>query len=446
MSNNYKRISIFGLGYVGCIGVGCLSNLGHHVIGVDINRIKVDLINTGRATIVEKGIDALIQKGKDKRRIEATTDSDYAVKNSDISFICVGTPNNKKGELDLGHILKVSEHIGKALKKKDSFHVIAIRSTVMPGTYQKVVKRIRDASGKKEGEKFSVILNPEFLREGSAVDDFMNPPFIVIAGASKKSIKIIREVYRGINKDITQVSVPTAEVIKLVNNSYHALKIVFANEVGRVCKRLGIDSYEVMELFCKDMQLNISPAYFKPGFAYGGSCLPKDLKALSCLGSNKEMSLPVIKSIDASNRKHIELAKKLILDKNKKKIGFMGLSFKSGTDDLRFSPALEIVEFLLGKDYQVKVYDSNINTSNLMGKNQEYLLKKLPHIAEVLTTSLNDLVEESEILVVANKEKEFLKFIKKNKDKISNKIIIDFVRIEKNIENLKMKNYEGICW
>jgi len=435
------NISIFGLGYVGCVGMGCLAKLGHKITGVDVQKTKIELINSGKATIVEKDIDELIKKGVSEGKIKAARDYIQAVDESDVSFICVGTPNNEKGHLEMETICRVSSNIGEALKEKNSFHVIAVRSTVMPGTCEKIEDIIENESGKKRNEDFAVISNPEFLREGSAVYDFFNPPYILIAGDNRKALDIMRDLYGDINSEIIESGVELGEIIKLVNNSFHALKTAFANEVGRVGKKLGVDSYKLMDLVCRDKILNISPAYLKPGFAYGGSCLPKDLKAFHSIALDNRVSIPLIDNISISNANHIEFVKKLIKSKKKKKIGFLGISFKAGTDDLRFSPALDVVEHLLGKGYKICVYDSNVNLSRIMGKNKEYLMKKLPHITQILKDSIKDVIDDSEVIVVVNKEKGFQDYLNNNSDILKDKIIIDFTR-KVSIE----RNCEGICW
>jgi len=435
------NISIFGLGYVGCVGLGCLSEQGHYLIGVDVDKIKVDLINSGKATIVEKGIDELIEKNFKINRIKATSDSMAGVMNSEAAIICVGTPNNENGHLDMTHIYGVAKEIGLALKNKKEFFTIAIRSTVMPGTNRKLAEIISQCSGKINGKDFGVVSNPEFLREGSAVADFFNPPYTVLASDSDKALETMKKVYCSIKADVIKTDIGTAELIKFVNNSFHGLKVVFANEVGRICKALGVDSRNLMDLFVKDTVLNISPYYFKPGFAYGGSCLPKDLKALNSIAHDKYVRLPVLSAIETSNQSHIEYTLNLLMSKNKKKIGFYGISFKAGTDDLRFSPALEIAERLLGKGYDIKIYDKNVILSRLMGKNKEFIFSRLPHINNLLVEDIEEFLSTLEILVLVNKDNDIEKVLKKD---LSNIQIVDLVRVSEDITQIK--NYEGICW
>ena len=435
------NITIFGLGYVGCVGLGCLAEQGHNLIGVDVDKNKVDLINGGKATIVEKDIDDLIKKNVGKKRIIATNSSLEAVSKSDVAIICVGTPNDENGHLDMTYIYGVGKEIGEALKSKNTFYTVAIRSTVMPGTNKKLGEIISESSRKTIGKDFAIVSNPEFLREGSAVEDFFNPPYTVIASESSKAVNVMKEVYKSINVELISPDVGSAELIKFVNNSFHGLKVVFANEVGRICKALGVDSRKLMELFVKDKILNISPYYFKPGFAYGGSCLPKDLKALNSIAHDKYVKLPVLSSIENSNQIHIEYALSLIVNKNKKKIGFYGVSFKAGTDDLRFSPALELAERLLGKGYDVKIYDKNVHLSRLTGKNKDFIFNKLPHINEILVENVDDFLKTLEILVIVNKDDELDNILFKD---LKNIIIIDLIRISKN--SVELKNYDGICW
>ena len=434
------KISIFGLGYVGCVGTGCLANLGHEVIGVDISPKKVDLINRGKPTIIEKDIAELIDNGVRAGKISATQDIEYAVKNSDISFIAVGTPSDINGHLKLDYIFNTAKQIGNALKAKDGFHVVAIRSTVLPGTNEQVSRLLEEISYKKRNSDFAVVSNPEFLREGTAVNDYMNPPLTLIGTDNNIAVKIMHELYRDIPGEFVTTDVAVAEIIKYVNNTYHALKIVFANEVGNVCKALNIDSHKVMGIFCKDKQLNISPYYFKPGFAYGGSCLPKDMLAFKTLAHDYYVDIPVIGSIKASNDLQKEKALKIITDLGKKRIGLMGLSFKAGTDDLRNSPIIDVAETLLGKGYELLIYDKNVKLSNITGTNKDFIDAKIPHLHSIIYDDLDYVASSSDVLVIVNRESEFVDIPSRYK----NKIIVDLVRMWDSI-NYKGK-YEGINW
>lgn len=435
------NISIFGLGYVGCVGLGCLAESGHNIIGVDIDHIKVDLINDGQATIVEKDIDLLIKNNLNKGRVKATTDSSEAVQNTDIAIICVGTPNDENGHLDMSHINTVAREVGKTLKNKNSFFTVAIRSTVMPGTNEKIAAIISEESGKQSEKDFAVVSNPEFLREGSAVYDFFNPPYTVLASMSEKGLDVMKELYNKINAEIIVTDIGSAELIKFVNNSYHGLKVVFANEVGRICKSLGVDSRILMDLFVRDKILNISSYYFKPGFAYGGSCLPKDLKALNSIAHDNYIKLPVLSSIEDSNQVHINHALETINSYNNRKIGFYSLSFKAGTDDLRFSPALDIAERLLGKGKEIRVYDKNINVSKLTGKNKDFIFEKLPHINELLFEDLDEFLCDLELLIIVNKDESIVNLLAKDLSAIN---LIDLANIDSG--SINTKQYDGICW
>lgn len=436
------NISIFGLGYVGCVGLGCLAETGHNMIGVDVDAQKVNLINNGKATIVEKEIDNLIEKHQKAGNLSATLDSEKAIINSEVAIICVGTPNDKNGHLDMTFIHGVSKQIARTLKEvKKDFFTIAIRSTVMPGTNAKIISIIEEESGLKNGIDFGIVSNPEFLREGTAVEDFMNPPFTVVASDSAKAMDIMEKVYSKINGEFVRAEVGATELIKFVNNSYHALKVAFGNEIGRICKTLGVDGHQVMDLFVKDKQLNISPYYFRPGFAYGGSCLPKDLKALNTIAHDYYVNLPILSQIDNSNHVHIDYVYHQINEMKVNRIGFYSISFKSGTDDLRFSPSLDLVERFLGKGYIVKVYDKNINVSKLMGKNKEFLLNKLPHIDNILCADFNEFLKGIDLLVVVNKDS----FITDFNNIPAELKILDLIRIE-NLKNQSNINYNGVCW
>lgn len=434
------NISIFGLGYVGCVSLGCLAQNGHTVIGVDVSQKKVDLINQGKATIIEKDIDRIIKEQFDLGKISATTNAEKAVLDSEISIIAVGTPSSEKGHLNLQYIFNVADSIGKALALKDEFHIVAVRSTIMPGTCDKIADIIEKSSGKKRNQMFAVVDNPEFLREGTAVADYYNPPLTLIGSDNKAAAQRLAELYKEIPGEVVLCDLKVAEVMKYVNNTFHALKISFANEVGNICSELGIDSHAVMNIFCKDKQLNISPYYFKPGFAYGGSCLPKDLRGLQTLAHDLYVDVPVIDSIDKTNEIQIARATKLIYRYWNKKLGFLGLSFKAGTDDLRNSPAVRVIESLLGKGAEISIYDKNVNTTMLTGTNKDYVDSRIPHLSKLLVTDLDKLIEDSDVVIVNTNEIEFADKLKNVKDKI----IIDFVRLGEDF--LDKPNYTGINW
>ncbi|MCJ7646138.1 nucleotide sugar dehydrogenase, partial [bacterium] len=287
------RISVFGLGYVGCVSAACLARDGHKVMGVDINQNKVDIINSGRSPVVEKDIDEIIKEVVKSQKLIATTDVKEAVGNSEISMICVGTPSNDNGSLDLKYVKRVCVEIGTGLREKDEYHVVVVRSTMLPSSVEEeLIPILEKTSGKKAGVDFGVCMNPEFMREGSSVYDFYHPPMTVIGELDKRSGGIVEEIYANIDAPVVRTAIRVAEMIKYVSNAFHGLKVCFANEIGNICKKLGIDSHEVMEIFCMDKKLSLSPYYLKPGFAFGGSCLPKDLRALLYRGRREDLRLP----------------------------------------------------------------------------------------------------------------------------------------------------------
>lgn len=436
------KISIFGLGYVGCVSLGCLAKNGHKVIGVDTNPTKVNFINKGKSPIIEKDLDNLIAQQHKAGTISATSDSLFAVKNSDVSFICVGTPNTDHGHLDLSAIFHVAGEIGKGIEQKTTRHIVVIRSTVLPGTNENIAKIIADTSKKKNGKDFAVVSNPEFLREGTAIKDYYNPAFTLIGASDDFAIAKMREIYKEVNAPVIVSEIKCAEIIKYINNAYHALKITFANEVGNICKGLDIDSHEVMNIFCQDDKLNISPYYFKPGFAYGGSCLPKDLKALTTIVNDLYIDTPVLKSIDHSNELQKNLAIKHIIGMGKRKLGFLGLSFKAGTDDLRNSPIIDVIEVLLGKGFDIKIFDRNVRLSKLFGANKNFILDKIPFISKFIINDPEEIIRHSDILVVVNNDEEFKEILSKVP---KGKMIYDLVNISfKNKE--KKERYRGISW
>lgn len=431
---------MFGLGYVGCVSLGCLAELGNTVIGVDVSNHKVDLINEGKPTIIEKDIDVLIDRHKKAGKISATTDFIQAVESSDITFICVGTPSLPTGQLNMEYVFNAARQIAEGLKSKESFHVVAIRSTVFPGTNRRVAEIIAEQAGKTENIDFAVVSNPEFLREGSAVEDYFNPSITVIGSNNARATEIMSGIYNKIDAPLIVSSIQAAEIIKYVNNTFHALKITFANEVGNICKALNIDPYEVMKLFKMDNRLNISTAYFNPGMAYGGSCLPKDLLGLLTIAHDNYVKAPVISSIAESNLNQLQRALELVMNTGHKKIGLLGLAFKKGTDDLRYSPLVSLVESLIGKGYQVSIYDRFVNISNLTGTNKKYIDQHLPHITALLKDNLKEVIEQSETLVIGHTPDESDYELIAQFDGV----IVDLVRLK--AEKLHGKSIIGINW
>ena len=436
------RISIFGLGYVGTVSAGCLASEGHEVIGVDPVQTKVDLISSGRSPIIEAEINELIALCVQQGRLRATTDHIEAIRNSELSFVCVGTPSQTNGNLDLKYIRRICEQIGQALQGSAARHTVVIRSTILPGTMHKIVIPIlEEASGKKAGTDFGVCHNPEFLREGSAVKDFHAPPKTVIGELDKASGDKLAALYEKLSAPLIRCNLETAEMVKYVDNSWHALKIGFANEIGNLCKAFSIDAHEVMNIFCQDKKLNISPAYLLPGFAFGGSCLPKDLRALGYQAKMHDLELPILSSILPSNEIQVARGLQLIMEKGHKRVGVLGFSFKAGTDDLRESPIIEVIERLIGKGYDLRIYDKNVNVASLVGANRDFILNRIPHISKLMVKGIDAVLDHGQTIVIGNKDPEFQTVPERLS---AGQLLVDFVRISnRRSENGK---YDGICW
>ncbi len=436
------KISIFGLGYVGTVSAGCLANDGHEVVGVDPVRTKVDLINSGQSPIIEVDIAEIIAATVKSGRLRATTDQDEAIKQTELSFVCVGTPSQANGNLDLTHIRRVCELIGAALKNKSARHTVVIRSTILPGTMKGIViPTLEEYSGKKAGVDFGVCNNPEFLREGSAVKDFNAPPKTVIGEVDRESGDALATLYSKLDAPFIRTDVETAEMVKYVDNSWHALKIGFANEIGNLCKALSIDSHKVMKIFCEDKKLNISPAYLMPGFAFGGSCLPKDLRALSYAAKSRDLSLPIMTAILPSNERQVAAGLRLITDKGHRKVGILGFSFKAGTDDLRESPMIEVIEHLIGKGYDLRIFDRNVKMASLVGANRDFILNRIPHISRLMVNGIDAVLSHAQTVVIGNKDPEFEGII----DRLQpGQHLVDFVRITN--RRSEAGKYDGICW
>ncbi len=436
------RVSIFGLGYVGTVCAACFAEAGHTVIGVDIDARKLDILKNGRSPIVEPGLEEIIPRVVNEGCLRVTDSSIEAVHASDISLVCVGTPSQPDGSPSLTAIQRVCSEIGSALRCKSSPHVVVPRSTMLPGTTEAIVlPTLQGSSGRHLGDGLEVFYNPEFLREGSSLQDFFHPPFVVIGHSHPSDAQPLTELYRGIEAPVISASLRTAELVKYACNAFHALKIAFANEVGNLAKRAGVDSHDLFRIFCMDSTLNISPAYLKPGFAFGGSCLPKDLRALLHAARTYHLETPLLASILPSNSHQIQLVLNTVLNLQKRKVGFVGLSFKSDTDDLRESPLLELAETLYGKGYQVRIHDPNLLLSRLVGQNRRYMDEHLPHLAALLVDSLDTLVKESEVLIVGHKDPTFEAILPKL---TSDHYVIDLVRA--GTSNRIAATYDGICW
>lgn len=436
------KLSVFGIGYVGCVSAACFAKEGHDVIGVDVNPTKVDIINQGNSPIIEPGISEVMKEAVQSGRLTATTDSSAAVNDSEVSLVCVGTPSNPNGSLDLRYVTRVCEEIGAALKTSRRRHVVVVRSTMLPGTIQNVVvPALEEYSGKKAGADFGVCINPEFLREGTSLKDFYAPPFTLIGADDQATAETVRRLYSNIDAPVYVTSVKTAEMVKYVCNCFHALKVSFANEVGNICKAVGVDSHEVMEIFCEDKKLNLSPYYLKPGFAFGGSCLPKDLRAMNYKAKELDVEVPVLSAILPSNRLQIERAIDMVVSTGKKRIGVLGLSFKAGTDDLRESPLVSLIETLIGKGYQLSIYDRDVSLARLVGANKEYIEREIPHISQLIKPSIAGVVADADVLLIGNKAEEFREIAGQLR---GDQTVIDLVRVfDTEPEN---GEYQGICW
>ena len=436
------KLSVFGLGYVGCVSAACFAKDGHEVIGVDVSQTKIDIINNGHSPIVEAGIGELIAEMVQAQRLRATTDAAGAIHDSELSLICVGTPSNANGSLDLDYVKRVCEDIGAALGTKRTRHTIVIRSTMLPGTIEGVViPALEMHSGQKAGRDFGICINPEFLREGTSLKDFYAPPFTVIGADEEEVATVLRQLYAHIDAPLYVTGIKAAEMVKYACNCFHALKVSFANEIGNICKELGIDSHQVMDVFCQDTKLNLSPYYLKPGFAFGGSCLPKDLRAITYKAKELDVDVPVLSSILPSNRRQVERAFDMVMRTGRKRIGILGFSFKAGTDDLRESPMVTLIEALIGKGMQLSIYDRDVSLARLFGANKEYIEREIPHISQLMRASVKEVVDNSDVLIIGNKAEEFREIEAQLRGEQK---VIDLVRLFD--ERLTVGTYEGICW
>jgi GDP-mannose 6-dehydrogenase len=436
-------ISVFGLGYVGCVSAACFAKEGHAVTGVDVNPAKVDMINAGKATIVEAGIGELVAEMAQSGRLRATTSVEDAVRDTAVSLVCVGTPSRPNGSLDLSYVERVSEQIGAALRNKPGRHVVVIRSTVLPGTiHDVVVPALERTSGKKAGADFGVCGNPEFLREGTSIRDFYDPPFTLVGADDPETGKVVAALYQGIEAPVHIIPVRTAEMVKYSCNCFHGLKVAFANEIGNICKAVGVDSHEVMRIFCEDRKLNISPYYLRPGYAFGGSCLPKDLRATVYNARAHDVPVPVLEATLESNRLQIEKAFNMVMATGKRRVGVLGLSFKAGTDDLRESPMVSLIERLIGKGSQLAIYDPYVTSSRLMGANREYIEREIPHIWELMRGSIREVLDASDAVIIGNSAGEFREIQGHLR---ADQPVVDLVRAF-GPRTSDGPAYQGICW
>jgi GDP-mannose 6-dehydrogenase len=439
-----RFISVFGLGYVGTVTAACLADRGNTVIGVDLSRTKVEAMNKGNSPIVEPRVSELIAESHKAGLLQATSSAETAVLNSDITFLCVGTPSLRNGKLDLGHIEPVCREIGEILRKKNSFHLVVLRSTVLPGTAESiVVPTLEKASGRRMGAEFGVCVNPEFMREGTAVTDFLQPAMTIIGAADKSHASLVRELYAWAPGRIFETSFRSAEMMKYVCNTWHAVKVAFANEIGTMARAMEVDAESLMDIFVSDTKLNISPTYLKPGFAFGGSCLPKDVRALNYRAKELDIRLPLLEAIMPSNEEHLERALEMVLATGKRKIAMLGLSFKAATDDLRESPQVQLVKRLLGEGREIEIWDSNVSLGRLIGSNREYIEQVIPHIGSLLKTDLEEVLRNAEVVVIGTHglDQELLRLSIR-----ADQQVIDLVNLEKVRRLATSGSYKGICW
>ena len=445
MDKSPRSISIFGLGYVGSVSAACFAHLGNNVIGVDTNPAKTEALASGRSPIIEARMDELAEEGKRLGRLRGTTDAKQAVHESDVSFVCVGTPSLRNGKLDLRHIKHVCQEIGAGLKQKNGYHTVVLRSTLLPGTTETLaVPTLEAASGKKVGADFAVCYNPEFMREGSAVADFFEPPYTILGSCDPKHLEPLRAVYGWCKSPLFETTLSVAEMVKYVSNCYHALKVGFANEIGTVAKQLGVDAKAVTDIFVSDTRLNISPAYLTPGFAFGGSCLPKDLRAITYRSKELDLKLPLLNALLPSNEEHLDRAVESVLRTEGKKVALLGLSFKAGTDDLRESPQVQLAKDLLGEGRQLLVWDENVSLGRLTGSNRQFIEEVIPHIGSLLETDFKKVVEFADVIVIGTKSvpnDELAKLLRPDQ------FVIDLVNVKRSpkLEG-RAKSYEGLCW
>ena len=438
-----KRISVFGLGYVGAVSLACLARDGHRVIGVDIDPVKLDLIRARKSPILEEGIQELMRDVVDSGRVTVTDDALRAVHDTEVSFICVGTPSAANGSQDLTAILRLAEQIGAAIKSKREFHTIVVRSTVQPGTLEEKLEPILErASGKKSGVDFGLAFQPEFLREGSSIRDYDHPPYTIVGGNCEAAVNAVREIFQHLDARFMVTNIRVAETLKMSCNAFHALKITFANEIGRVSESMGIDSHEVMRLVCADTRLNISPAYLKPGFAFGGSCLPKDLRALAHIARQNDLEIPMLASLLVSNRAHIDHAVDKILKLGRPRVGMLGLSFKTGTDDLRESPLVMVAKRLIGEGCELRIFDPEVHLSRLLGANRSYIDAHIPHLGSLLCEQINEMIDPSEVVLVGLQQPALDAALQARMR--PDQYLIDLVNLPN--RDLLRCRYEGACW
>ncbi len=393
------RVAVLGLGYVGCVTACCLARDGHMVVGVDISAEKVALINDGLSPIIEPGLDALLASVVQSGHLLATDRIDEALAASDIALICVGTPDVGHGQQDLAALSHVATAIGKACVGRARPLTVVLRSTVLPGTTAKVLQRVLRNETAGGAAVIRIAVNPEFMREGCSLEDFRHPPFVLVGSEDPATVAVLRQLYASVEAPFIETTIRTAEMVKYVCNAYHALKVSFANEIADLCDGLGANGREVMRIACEDRKLNISAAYLTPGFAFGGSCLPKDLRALVSAGRIYDVPVPLLQAIVASNDGLIERGVEAVLATKRRRVGIVGLAFKPTTDDLRESPMVALVEALIGKGCDVRIYDPTVVLAALKGANRRYIDTEIPHIASLLCSRVDALIAHADVVV-----------------------------------------------
>lgn len=436
------KIAVFGLGYVGTVSAACLAERGTPVIGVDVNGDKVDRLNRGESPIIEPGLDDLVKRGIERGLLGATNDPDQAVLESDLAWLCVSTPSDPNGNVDTRYLERVCEQIGSALTQRERYYVVVVRSTALPGTTEEIlIPALEKHSGKRAGDHFGVSYHPEFLREGKAIEDFRDPSKIVVGSLDERSADPLDRLYKDFDASYLRTTLRTAEMVKYADNTWHALKVGFANEIGTIARSVGIDGREVMRIFCEDTKLNLSDVYLRPAFAFGGSCLPKDVRALAFKAGRLNLDLPILESVLPSNRNHVNRAFQMVADRGHRKVGMLGLSFKPDTDDLRESPLVELAERLIGKGYDLRIYDHNVSLSRLTGRNRKYIEEHIPHIASLMVEDIRDLVGHAHTLVVGNRDARYHEALAMLNER---QVIIDLVGlVDGSIDGTR---YHGICW
>jgi GDP-mannose 6-dehydrogenase len=434
------NVSVFGMGYVGCVTAACLAKAGHRVIGVEVHPEKLEALRSGSVPFVEPGLSDVVEQQVASGRLRSTDDATEAVHQSFISMICVGTPSLPSGEVDPSALEHVCRQIGAAISTKRDSHMVVIRSTVLPNAVERCYKLIESTGKPKGEEQFALAVNPEFLREGSAIDDFEHPPFTIVGADRRRDAERVAHVYSHLDAPVFLTDARTAQLVKYTSNLFHATKIIFANEIGRLCKGMGVDSHKMMEIFCADGKLNVSAAYLRPGFAYGGSCLPKDLQAITAFARANHISMPLIEHLHESNRQQIDIGLQMILDSGKSIVGFLGFSFKPNTDDLRHSPHVALVEALIGKGKQVRIFDPNIHFSRLIGANRRFIDSAVPHVLQLMVDRLEDVLETCDCLVIANRDPHYARVLSKVR---ADQVVIDLVHIG---DGAVPGGYRGMSW